>query len=63
MRTTLDLPESLISEAMSITHTKTKTALIINALENLVRKSKLEGLKSFKGKVDLDIDFKSLRSR
>ena len=63
MRTTLDLPESLMSEAMSITHCQTKTALIITAIEGLVRKSKLEGLKKFKGRVDLDIDLKSLRKR
>ena len=63
MRTTLDLPESLLSEAMNITQTKTKTAVIINALENLVRKSKLEGLKAYKGKIDLTIDFSTLRNR
>ena len=63
MRTTLDLPESLLNEAMNITHTKTKTALIINALENLVRKSKLAGLKAYKGKIDLNIDLNSLRNR
>jgi len=63
MRTTLDLPERLLTEAMELTHTKTKTELIIVALENLVRKSKLAGLKSYKGKVDIDIDFKVLRKR
>ena len=55
MRTTLDLPENLIKEAMNLTHAKTKTALIIRAIEDLVRKQKIEGLKDFKGKVDLDI--------
>ena len=63
MRTTLDLPESLLTEAMNITHTKTKTALIITALENLIRKSKLEGIKSFKGQVDLNLDLDNLRNR
>ena len=56
MRTTLDLPESLISEAMKITHTDTKTGVIVLALKELVRKSKLSELKRFKGKIDLDID-------
>jgi len=63
MRTTLDLPEHLIQEAMNLTHAKTKTALIIKAIEDLVRKSKIEGLKDFKGQVDLDIDLNSLRKR
>ena len=39
MRTTLDLPEHLIKEAMDLTHAKTKTALIIQAVEDLIRKS------------------------
>ncbi len=61
MRTTLDLPEDLIAEAMKATHITTKTQLIITALEDLIRKSKISGLKAYKGKVDLDIDMNSLR--
>jgi len=63
MRTTLDLPEPLIDEALKLSHQKTKTAVIIAALEDFVRKSKLEGLKMFKGKVALDIDLSRLRNR
>ncbi len=63
MRTTLDLPKDLIDEAMKVTHISTKTQLIITALEDLIRKSKISGLKDFKGKVDLDIDMDALRAR
>lgn len=63
MRTTLDLPEDLIAEAMKATHITTKTQLIITALEDLIRKSKISGLKAYKGKVDLDIDMDVLRGR
>lgn len=63
MRTTLDLPESLLDEAMKITHTSTKTAVIVRALEELVRKSKISGLKKFKGKIDIDIDLNEIRGR
>lgn len=63
MRTTLDLPEELIKEAMKATHIQTKTKVIVTALEELIRKSKISELKKFKGKVDLDIDLNSLRSR
>lgn len=63
MRTTLDLPKDLIDEAMKATHINTKTQLIITALEDLIRKSKISGLKDFKGKVDLDIDMDALRDR
>ena len=63
MRTTLDLPENLLKEAMKSTHIQTKTKVIITALEELIRKSKISELKKFKGKVDLDIDLDIVRGR
>ncbi|MGA1826484.1 MAG: type II toxin-antitoxin system VapB family antitoxin [bacterium] len=63
MRTTLDLPEDLIKEAMEATHIRTKTQVIITALEQLIRKSKIANLKKFKGQVELDIDLDSIRGR
>jgi len=63
VRTTLDLPKDLIDEAMKATHITTKTQLIITALEDLIRKTKISGLKEYKGKVDLDIDVNALRGR
>ena len=63
MRTTLDLPEDLINEAMKAAHINTKTKVIITALEDLIRKSKISGLKKFRGKIDLDIDMNAIRGR
>jgi len=63
MRTTLDLPEDLLKEAMRATRIRTKTGVIITALEELIRKSKLSDLKKYKGKIDLDIDLDVLRDR
>lgn len=63
MRTTLDLPEDLLNEAMRTTNTQTKTKVIITALEELIRKSKISELKTFKGKIDLDIDLNTIRGR
>jgi len=63
MRTTLDLPEDLIIEAMKVSHINTKTKVIVTALEELVRKSKICELKKFKGKVDLNIDMNAVRGR
>jgi len=63
MRTTLDLPEELINEAMKATHIRTKTRVIITALEELIRKSKISEIKQYKGKIDLDIDLDSIRGR
>ncbi len=50
-------------EAMRTTHIETKTKVIITALEELIRKYTISGLKEFKGKIDLDIDMDSVRSR
>jgi hypothetical protein len=63
MRTTLDLPESLIDEAMALTHIQTKTDLIKTALQNLIQKEKIKDLKRYFGRVDLDIDLNILRDR
>jgi hypothetical protein len=63
MRTTLDLPDVLMSDAMKASHQRTKTAVIIAALQDLVRKSRLQELKRYKGRVDLDLDLNALRKR
>ena len=63
MRTTLDLPESLVKKAMDVARVKTKTRVIVLALEELIRKSTISDLKKFKGKIDLDIDLDVIRDR
>jgi len=63
MRTTLDLPKNLLNEAMRVTHAETKTAVIVLALEELIRKSKISDLKKFKGKIELDINLDEIRVR
>jgi hypothetical protein len=63
MRTTLDLPESLLNEAMAVTHIKTKTELIKVALYNLIQKEKIKGIKSYFGKIDLSLDLNIMRDR
>lgn len=63
MRTTIDLPEDLLNEAMKTTKVKIKTKVIIMALEELIRKSQISELKQFKGKVDLNIDIDAIRGR
>ena len=63
MRTTLDIPESLLSEAMKVTKARTKTEVIKFALENIIQKNKLKQLKSYRGKLELDINLDLLRKR
>lgn len=63
MRTTLDLPDVLLQDAMKVSHQKTKTAVIITALQELIRKSRIQELRHFKGRVDLDLDLDAVRKR
>lgn len=63
MRTTLDLSAPLLEEAMALTKIRTKTEVITCALENLIQKEKVQQLKNYYGKIDLDIDLDALRKR
>lgn len=63
MRTTLDLPEDLIAEAMKLTKIATKTDLIKTALANLITRERIKNLKFFYGKIDLDANLDILRKR
>ena len=63
MRTTLNLPDELVRHAMKASHQKTKTAVIIAALQDFVRKNRLQELRRFKGRVDLDVNLAVLRKR
>ncbi len=63
MRTTIDIPEGLIKEAMRVTKSPTKTKLIKNALYHIIQKNKIKSLKNYKGKIDLDIDLNIVRDR
>lgn len=63
MRTTIDLPQDLLDEAVSLSNMKTKTSVIISALEEYVRRKKVAGIKKYRGKIDLGIDLTVLRNR
>ena len=63
MRTTLELPDVLVQEAMSLTKIPTKTELIKFALENVIQREKIKELTGYFGKLDLDIDLDTLRNR
>jgi Arc/MetJ family transcription regulator len=60
MRTTLNLDDGLVQELMKATQAKTKTDAIHQAAAELIRRKKLERLKSLSGKIRLDLDWKKL---
>lgn len=49
MRTTLDIPEDIINEAMRIIKSPTKTALIKKALLNIIQQNRIKSIKQYKG--------------
>ncbi len=63
MRTTLDLNESLLEEAMKLSGEKTKTSVIHKALTDYINRAKARGILDFGGKLDLKIDLDTLRGR
>jgi Arc/MetJ family transcription regulator len=56
MRTTLNLDDRLLAELMRVTEAKTKTAAIQQAMADLVRRKKLDKLKSLSGKIRLRLN-------
>ncbi|MEZ4902792.1 MAG: type II toxin-antitoxin system VapB family antitoxin [Spirosomataceae bacterium] len=63
MKTTIDLPQELIEEAMRITGSKTMVEAIKKSLNEMIEREKRLQLLNFKGKVDLTLDLEMLRDR
>jgi Arc/MetJ family transcription regulator len=63
MRTTLDIPEELIEEARRLLGFKSKTDTVVLSLQELIRKRRIEELKSLLGSVNLEIDLRRSRRR
>lgn len=61
MRTTVDLPEDLLNEAMRTSGASTKTMTICLALQELIRKKRMMQILEYRGKVDLDLDTGRIR--
>ena len=63
MRTTLDLNETLIAEAMKWTGETTKTATINEALKQMINFKKRVKLVEYAGKLNLDVNLDTTRKR
>jgi hypothetical protein len=63
MRATLNIPDKLVREAQEMTGAKTKTETIVIALEEVVRRKKLERLIALGGKLDIDYDWETEEAR
>lgn len=56
MRTTLDLPAGLVEEARDAVGFKSKTDTVVFALREVVRRSRVDDLKSLIQRVDFAFD-------
>ncbi len=63
MRTTMIIPPELVDEARQATGLKSKTETVIFALREVIRRKRLEELKSMFGNTDIDIDLGHVRGR
>ncbi|MBI2885021.1 MAG: type II toxin-antitoxin system VapB family antitoxin [Candidatus Omnitrophica bacterium] len=63
MRTTLDLPEDLLSQAMRVSQAKTKTMVVVLGLQELIHRNRLEQLRALRGRVELTVDVRKSRKR
>ncbi len=63
MRTTLDIPESLIEEARLLLGFKSKTDTVVVSLQELIRRKRIDELKAMIGNVRLEIDVPKSRRR
>src|SRR5260221_5710335 len=63
MRTTLDIPESLIEEARLLLGFKSKTDTVVVSLQELIRRKRIDELKAMMGNVQLEFDAPKSRRR
>lgn len=63
MRTTLNIPEDLLEEAMRLSQASTKTMAVVMGLHELIHKKKIQQLRSLRGELALDLDTDKSRKR
>ncbi len=59
MRATLNIPDDLLDDVQSLSGEKSKTRAIVIAMEDFVRRRRMESLISLRGKVTIDYDWES----
>jgi hypothetical protein len=62
-RTTITLPQELVNELLGVTRVKNKTQAVILAIQEEIRKRKLERIKKMAGSMEFEIGAEELRHR
>ena len=63
MRTTLNLPAGLLDEAQRLLGSRSTTDTVVLSLRELIRRKRIDDLRSLLGSVTLDIDVAQSRRR
>jgi Arc/MetJ family transcription regulator len=63
MRATLIIPDELITEVQNITGAKSKTKAVVMAIQEFVRKKRMEQLLALKGRIEIDYDWEHEEKR
>ena len=63
MRTSLDLPEALMEQARTAVGFKSKTDTVVFALRELVRRQRIDELKTLMGSIRFDFDLVDVRRK
>jgi hypothetical protein len=59
----LIIPDDLINDLVEETGEKSKTLLVCRSLKEMLERVRRENLKRLRGKIDLDIDLETLRTK
>ncbi len=62
MRTTLDIPEALLDQVQAIAGASTRREAVIIALDDYLRRQRLQRVLAAAGTLDLDIDTRAIRA-
>ncbi|MFQ6133355.1 MAG: type II toxin-antitoxin system VapB family antitoxin [Armatimonadota bacterium] len=63
MRTTVNIPEGLLEQAMEVSGAQTKSMAIAMGLQELINKRRIDRLRALGGRLDLELSLPASRKR
>ena len=63
MRTTVEIPDALMKDALRVYQAKTKRTVIILGLQELIKRHKLDQLRALGGRIQISTDLRKSRKR
>ena len=59
MRATLNIPDKLLDEVQALSGKKSKTRAVVTAMEDFVRRRRMDALISLQGKIAIEYDWEA----